>query len=153
MPHAMVVDMKTYGGYGITEMRTMAREYKIVGRSKMTGDQLLIALRAFWDAQRQIEERRVSAEVGSGSWIGVELVMPCGCIIRATSEVQTSEKHGGALYVSGEYVSLCVNDMAGWTSEARRIAYVNHNARGENGGDPYRFMLYSLFANNKIKAV
>jgi len=136
--------MKTYGGYGITEMRTMAREYKIAGRSKMSGDQLLTALHAYWDAKRQTEERRVLAEV-RGPWIGAELVMACGCVIRATSEPQTSERHGDALSVSAEYVSLCANEMAGWVStEERRIAYLNQPERAGS----YRFMLYQLHAKD-----
>ncbi len=135
--------MKTYGGYGITEMRTMAREYKIAGRSKMSGDQLLTALHAYWDAQRQTEERRVLAEV-RGPWVGAELVMSCGCTIRATSIPQTSERHGDALSITAEYTDLCANEMVGWvSSESRRIAYLN--AQRLNG-EPMRFMLYQLHA-------
>jgi len=143
--------MKTYGGYGITEMRTMAREYKIVGRSKMSGDQLLTALHAYWDAKRQTEERRVLAEV-RGPWVGAELVMSCGCVIRATSAPQTSERNGNALYVTAEYVSLCANEMAGWTDETRRVDYLNRGGTGCRVADPSRFMLYQLHANTEIKA-
>jgi hypothetical protein len=144
----MVLAMRTYGGYGITEMRTLAREYKIAGRSKMSGDELLTALRAYWDAKRQVEERRVLGEV-RGPWVGAELVMSCGCVIRATSEPRTSARHGDALYVFAEYVSLCANEMSGWAStEERRVAYLNQQAEQ----NLCCFMLYQLHANTEIKA-
>lgn len=51
--------MTKFGGYGITELRTYAREYDISGRSKMTGDELLAACHAVWDVERTAKEDSV----------------------------------------------------------------------------------------------
>jgi hypothetical protein len=84
-----------------------------------------------------------------GPWVGAELVMACGCVIRATSVPQTSVLHGVGLFVRAQYVSLCANEMSGWVStEERRVAYLNQPERAGS----YRFMLYQLHANTEIKA-
>jgi len=54
---------KLYNRYGITELRTWARDLKIAGRSKMTGDELVAACFAVVRARVVAAERAVLAAV------------------------------------------------------------------------------------------
>ncbi len=57
---------KLYSGYGITELRTWARDLNIAGRSKMTGDKLVTACKA------QVRANVVAAEQAILSVVSVE---------------------------------------------------------------------------------
>lgn len=120
------MERKTYGGYGLTELRRYAKEYKVPGRSKMDGWSLLGAVRAVWLAQRAEQERALldSTEVKPGTLLRHK---SSGYVIRVLTEVETWQPYG-ALVVDAEYVEL-----DGWGDERRaeRAAYANQ-------GDSYR---------------
>jgi len=111
-----------FGNYSITELRRYATEYKIPLRSKMTGERLLTAVLAYWDAQRVAKEQAVLPAVRVGALLRHA---SSGYIIRVTSDVFTWQPHG-ALYVTAEYVEL-----NGWGDDRRteRAAYQNDNDR------------------------
>ena len=130
----------TYEGYRITELRRYATEYKIAGRSKMTGDELLAAVRAYWTAQRDAQQDELLA--GGPLTIGTVLRhKSSGYLIRVTGETYIWESYG-AVCVPAEYVEL-----DGWgedqQSRIARAAYANEgDARRLAQGDMPRHPIY-----------
>jgi hypothetical protein len=126
-----------FGAYGITELRRYASEYKIVGRSKMDGWELLAECRNVWHARRDAKQNAVilagPVEIGTK----LRFVDHPGCVIVATSELLSLD---GSLYVHGEYVSRCRN----CEPYRRSVDMINRSARGEGGNAPYLFFLYLL---------
>ena len=130
----------TYGGYRITELRRYATEYKIAGRSKMTGDELLVAVRDYWTAQRDAQQDEVLA--GGPLTVGTILRhKSSGCLIRVTGETYIWEPYG-AICVPAEYVEL-----DGWAEDVQsridRARYANEgDARRLAQGDLPRHPIY-----------
>lgn len=126
-----------YNGYGLTEMRRYAKEYKIPGRSKMDGPALLAALCEYWDNRRREQEQAllVSVKVQPGTLLRHK---SSGTVIRVTSTVGTLEPYG-ALYVHAEYVSLGESDAKNYPAG---VDYLNRN------GATHRHMLYQYEAVN-----
>jgi hypothetical protein len=132
-----------YDGYGITELRAWARELKIAGRSKMSGDQLVAACKARAAELRIARENAVLD--GETLAVGTLLAEACGCIIRSTSQVRYQVDSGPKpypLYVRGEYVKQCTT--RGYFHNATPLKVMNERAAGQYGTDPYRFFLHSL---------
>lgn len=95
---------KLYGGYGLTEMRRYASEYKIPGRSAMTGDELLAALCAYWEARRiEHEQAVINAATGAGALLRHKST---GDLVRMLGAVYASARHGGALAFHAEYIEI-----------------------------------------------
>jgi hypothetical protein len=126
---------KLFEGYGITELRTYAKEYKLPGRSKMTGVELLAAVRAVWEAERIAKEQAVlnAGPVAPGTVLRFRSAP--GTTIRVTSDVLVDEIYG-SLYVRAEYVTA---DEKEHTS----VAYLNQKAPG------FKFYLFTLEAMPK----
>jgi hypothetical protein len=133
----------TYSGYGITELRSYAKQYKIRGRSKMDGYQLYQAVADHWDAERQANEAAILPAVKIGAVLRHK---SSGYTIRITSEVQVWSGVRDALFVTAEYVEL-----DGWgddtASRVRRAAYQNaEDARRTERGDIVRHPLWQYEA-------
>ena len=108
---------KTYSGHSITSLRQWARDLKIAGRSKMTGDELLVACRAEAFANLRHAEDLVMRQAGGTLAVGTLLRhRSSGDIVRVTSDVRTWEGVG-SLYVLVEYV-----EASGW-GDNRRTEY------------------------------
>jgi hypothetical protein len=128
----------TYDGYRITELRRYATEYAIAGRSKMTGDELLVAVRAVWDAKREAAERELLAavDVKPGTLLRHK---SSGYVVRVLSEVSVWEPYG-ALVVDAEYVTQPERELtAGWVGRGEAyVAYMNEGeqTRRERGDIP-----------------
>jgi hypothetical protein len=123
---------KTFEGYSLTELRSYAREHKIAGRMKMTGDELLVMVRACWDAQRRDAEALVMRQVTiqPGTLLRHKAT---GDVIRVTGDIYTWKQYG-ALCVPAEYV-----ECQGWGDGRRveRAAYQNEcDGRREPGNIP-----------------
>lgn len=133
---------KLYDGYGLTEMRRYAREYKIPGRSRMTGDELLAALHAYWDARRIEQEQAVIASATGDALLRHK---SSGYIVRMIGAAYASQRHGGALAFHAEYVEL---DGWGEHRRAERAKYENDEQarRVANGGEYTRHMLWQYEA-------
>lgn len=130
-------------GWTIRSLRTYATEYKIPGRSKMTGPELLAAVRAVWTAQRVELENVLLA--GGPVTVGtvLEFTSHPDCVIRATSEPNIT--NDDAVFVYGEYISLCTGcfgNRAG--TNLRDLEYVNRMARGTDNSAPYRFFFHTM---------
>lgn len=120
---------KLYGGYGLTEMRTYAREYKIPGRSKMDGDQLLAALRAYWGARRVAAEQAV---IGAATVGAVLRHRSTGDLVRVVGPVEPKSASDDALCFKAEYVEIVnPHDLPGaWAGRGKdRAAYYNEANR------------------------
>jgi hypothetical protein len=135
-----------YGGYGLTEMRRMATEYKLPGRSKMDGHQLLAALRQHWHDSRVAAEQAVIAAAKPGALLRHKST---GTIMRLTSEVVASDNphHDGALRFRAEHVEIGEGDgglVGGWKGRGRdRARYLNEeDARRAENGHPTWHMLW-----------
>jgi hypothetical protein len=131
--------MQTYEGYRITELRRYASEYKIPGRSKMNGRQLLDACREIWHGERDRKQNAVILAGPVGIGTKLRFVSHPGCVIVATSELLSLH---GSLYVHGEYVSECQMHNPGGN---RSVDLVNRQARGDSGHNPpWKFYLHSM---------
>lgn len=127
-----------HGSYTVTELRGYAREYGVKGRSKMTGEQLLTAVTAYWTAQRQAAEQAVIGAVKVGALLRHKT---SGYTIRVTGEIYTWEPYG-ALCVPAEYVTYEGEWAPGRGAEY--AAYLNEcNARRD---DPARHPLWQYEA-------
>lgn len=131
---------KLYGGYGLTEMRRYAAEYKIPGRSKMDGYRLLEELHNYWDARRQEKELAV---LEAGTIVpGTQMLMECGCRIQATTPVLEDDRLDYAdrpkpLFIRATMLAFCVECSK---HHPAGVNWYNQQAREY----PYRFMLYQL---------
>lgn len=99
---------KTYKGYGITELRHWARDLKVAGRSKMTGDELVAACFAGARAQVVAAEQAVLAAVTvePGTLLRHKST---GTIVRVTSTPAPYVRNGvnyESLAFTAEYVEL-----------------------------------------------
>lgn len=141
---------KFYGGYRITEMRAWAREYKIAGRSKMTGDELLVALRGYWDARRQAAEQAVIEFATPGAVLRNK---DTGDLVRVVEMPYTDPALGGAVRFKAEYIEIVnPHDLPGaWAGRgADRARYYNEsNARADEAG----FLSHSVHALWPYEAV
>ena len=142
-----------FAGYGITELRTIAREESIPGRTRMSGPELLAAVRGVWNARRVAAERQVLPAVRVGAYLRYRT--HTDCVIRVTSTVQgwtelsRSAEETTPLYVEAVYVSMCSNCDHGRqggpaVTEKYRMDYHNQRATGSDGYRPSRFMLWNL---------
>lgn len=134
-----------YGNYRITELRRYATEYRIKGRSKMTGNELLAAVCGYWDAQRAAAEQAVIGAVRIGALLRHK---SAGYTIRVTSEVSTWEPYG-ALYVTAEYASIAGSSMNTWGPERdiEQCEYFNaENLRRTERGEIVRHPLWQYKA-------
>lgn len=149
---ATTTKRQRYGGYGLTEMRRMATEYKIPGRSRMDGHQLLAALKTYWHDTRVANEQAVIGAAKLGATLRHKST---GDLVRLTSEVTASQiqGHDGALFFNAEYVEI--HDRwqlgGGWSGPdggVRRARYLNEQqARNvASGSDPDRHMLWQYEA-------
>lgn len=116
----------TFGGYGLTELRQIAREAGIKGRSKMTGEQLHTAYLAYVDATRKAQEQAVIGSITVGALLRHKT---SGDIIRVTGEVYTWQPvgatWGAALCVPAEYVEAKTHWTYGETPRADYAKYLN----------------------------
>ncbi len=99
---------KLYSGYGITELRNWARDLKIDGRSKMTGDKLVAACKA------QVRANVLAAEQAVLSVVSVEpgtllRHKGTGAVMRVTSTPVPYVRNGvnyESLAFTAEYVEM-----------------------------------------------
>lgn len=139
---------KLYSGYGITELRGYAREYKIAGRSKMDGYQLAAAVNAVW-RQRVIDvERAVLAavKVEPGTLLRHKST---GTVVRATSTPAPYIRDGvnyESLAFTAEYVTVSGRELIGGGWIGRGADYARHlnerHARSAANGYTVQHMLY-----------
>lgn len=109
---------KTFQGYSLTSLREWARDLKIAGRSKMSGDELVAACKAANFAQVQAMEQAVLPGVKLGALLRHK---GTGDIIRVTSGPTVWEPYG-TLYITADYVEC---DGWGDARRAERAAYEN----------------------------
>lgn len=131
----IVAARKLYDGYGLTELRAYASEYKIPGRTRMTGEELVVAVRQVWVDNRKAKE--ATFLTGGVVVAGVtKLAMDCGCVIRATSSIMADTRFDDRpLFVRAEMVSFCAPCKI---SHPAGVDYYNERA------SDYRWMLYQL---------
>lgn len=131
-----------FDGFGITELRTYAREYGIAGRSKMTGVELLAAVRAYWTERRLEQELAVinAVDLKPGTLLRHKST---GAVMRMTTglfEYLGSDGQGfGAWCFEADYVT------AGTVQPGERddVEYLNQRDRASReSGRPVRHMLY-----------
>lgn len=99
---------KLYSGYGITELRSWARDLKIAGRTRMAGDKLVAACKA------QVRANVVAAERAVLSAVAVEpgtllRHKSTGTIVRVTSFPAPYVRDGvnyESLAFTAEYVTV-----------------------------------------------
>jgi hypothetical protein len=135
---------RLYGGYGITHLREWARELKVAGRTRMTGDELLVATFAASDAQLLVKE---TATLAGGTVKGAYFEMSCGCVIVATTDpivhqlpvIDDRPPCADRLFVRGQYVAVCEKHRAG-----RRADWTLKLMNESTQRDSYRFFLWSL---------
>lgn len=136
---------QSYDGRSITEMRNLAREYKIPGRSKMDGWQLLKALRAYWHDQRVAAEQAVVEAAKPGLLLRHKST---GTIMRLTSEVIALSNPYGPLCFRAEYVEVAESDLyGGWKGRGRDYA------RYLNESDVHRALLHMLWQHEAVQCV
>ncbi len=143
---------KTYDGYRITELRRYATEYKIAGRSKMTGDELLVAVRAIWTAKREAGERQLlaSTEVKAGTLLRHRAT---GTIIRVLGDVYVWQPYG-SLCVDAEYVDLTEHNGREYVSRGAHLTELANEAdrRRREAGNAPRHPLYQYEAIEQAEA-
>jgi len=140
-----------YGGYGLTELRRMASEAKISGRSKMNGNELLAAMKQYWRDTRILAELAVIDAAKHGALLRHKST---GDIVRVSGDVQRSTlpAHDGALRFHAKYVEIGdrAGDLVGaWKGRGRdRARYLNDEQarRVENGSEADWFMLWQYEA-------
>ncbi len=148
----------TFEGYGITELRRIAREAGIKGRSTMDGHALLAAMRAYWRAQVVAAEQAVLnvTEVKPGTVLRDKST---GTLVRVTSEPTPYVQDGRnyeSLCFEAEYIEVGEAELNGaWAGRGiEQAAHRNeqdartreHNARGGYGNLGLRHMLYQYEA-------
>jgi hypothetical protein len=143
---------KTFGGYGLTELRTIARDLKIPGRTRMTGDELLTACLARWDANRREKENAVLRTLTLIP--GARFTLTCGCVLEATTHVLSWGPYG-ALYVHGAYVSICPKHQRGTghtenSTEERDLEYINRENLGLSGYPAFKHMVYAIRPASRV---
>jgi hypothetical protein len=150
----------TFEGYGITELRRIAREAGIKGRSKMDGWALLGAMRAYWRAQVVAAELAVmsAVDVVPGTVLRHKST---GTTVRVTS-VPTAYVQDGRNYESlcftAEYIEVGAKELDGnWVGRGvEQAQYRNeqaartaeYNERNGHGNLGLRHMLYQYEAVN-----
>ena len=149
---------KTYGGYGITELRRLAREAGIKGRSTMGGWSLLGAVRAYWRAQVVAQEQAVLTvvEVKPGTVLRHKAT---GTTVRVTSAPVPYEQDGvnyESLCFTAEYIEVGEKELSGnWAGRGiERAQFQNEqdartrewNTHGGYGDMGLRHMLYQYEA-------
>ena len=135
---------KYYGGYSITHLREWARELGVAGRTRMAGDELLVATFAASDAQLLARE---TAALAGGPVKGAHFEMECGCVIVATTDplahrlpvIDDRPPCADRLFVRGQYVALCEKCRDG-----RRADWTLKHKNEAAERDSYRFFLWSL---------
>lgn len=151
----------TFEGYGITELRRIAREADIKGRSKMDGWKLLAAMRAYWRAQVVAQEQAVLSvvDVKPGT---VLRHISTGTTVRVTSVPTPYIADNGdsllSLCFTAEYIEVGAKELSGaWVGRGvEQAQYRNeqdartreHNERNGYGNLGLRHMLYQYEAVN-----
>jgi hypothetical protein len=148
----------TFEGYGLTELRRIAREAGIKGRSKMGGWALLAAMRAYWRAQVVAQEQAVLSvvEVKPGTVLRHKST---GTTVRVTSTPVAYVQDGRnyeSLCFAAEYIEVGEKELCGnWVGRGvEQARYRNeqdartaeHNARHGLGNLGLRHMLYQYEA-------
>jgi len=129
-------------GYTVRELKAHATALKIVGRSKMSPPELLVAVRAGWITEAIAKEERLLAVAPVN--VGTVLIYRCGCKIRATCQPR-QQNGGGTRFVTGEYVELCVSCFSHrGGNKPSDLEYANIEATGKRTGTPYRFYLWNM---------
>lgn len=125
-----------FDGYGLTELRRHARDEQIKGRSKMTGWELLTALRSRWTARRIAAEYAVLDAVVPGALLRHKST---GTILEVLGSPRPSDNphHDGALVFEARYVEVSGNELSGaWKGRGTDYArYLNDedDRRAANG--------------------
>lgn len=138
-----------YDSFGITELRRMAREAKISGRSKMDGWQLLTAMRQYWTERRVTAEQAVIDAAKPGAILRHK---SSGYTLRVTSAPEPSkiDVQDGALRFHAEYIEWPDDQLYGaWKGHGTDYArYLNEQQarRVENGHHADWHMLWQYEA-------
>lgn len=148
----------TYEGYGLTELRRLASQFKLPGRSKMDGWALLTAVRAYYRARVVEQEQAVLSVVDVKPGVLLRH-KSTGTTVRVTGELGPYVQDGvnyESLCFTAEYVEVGEKELDGnWkgrgVDKARYLNEENARTREWNKAGGYgdlglRHMLYQYEA-------